>query len=127
VCHTLFFRQKQSFDRSFAIRFAASDKTSYQFSYDSIVKSLAIEIHQVSIKKLAIQTGCDMLVEPATYILKSFYHHYTATLNPEQKQYISISDASLVCASFWVTANTFRVIIVFSTCHVSLFSFNFNT
>ena len=105
----LFTRHKHGFDRSFTIRYSASNKEQYASAYDSISNALRLDVDHVSLRSLALQNGCDLLVGPSNFVLDAFMEKYLAKLSADQRQFISKTDPALVVAVFLATASSFKV------------------
>lgn len=109
LCFLVLSRLRHPLDRTYTIRYSASNKEQYASAYDSISSALRLDVHAVSLQSLVLQTGSEALYSPALLILNAFYEKYVATLTLEQKLHISKSDPALIMAAFIVTASTFKV------------------
>ena len=108
--YNFWYRYKHGFDRAFTIRYSASNKEQYASAYDSISNALRLDtIDHVSLRSLALQNGCDLLVGPSNYVLDCFLEKYLPTLPPDQRQYITKCDPALVVAAFFASASAFKV------------------
>lgn len=96
-------------DRSFVFRLASSTAQVYQSAYDSIERSLGMDMNKTTPKTLAIQHGCDALVEPTEFIIQSFSEKYVSSLTEDQRRYVSVKDPALVAAAFSICAIAFKV------------------
>ena len=102
--HIFCTREKHAFDRSFAIRSAFTTQPIYQNVYDHILKSLQLDLNQVTLRTLSIQNGCDTLLEASERLVQAFFQKFTSTLTPEQLQHTNPQDPALITAIFVTTA-----------------------